>query len=167
MNRLTFADGIIKLNSIALDGILRSLTVGGEVIFSDEASDGLSGTKKKPRGWSDAAISVHLELLTDNQSTCYEKLTKINNVFKSRDNAPKIYEVANRHLSARGVRNIVFSGLDSSETSDDDVIAVTASFTEYEPAVVKQEMGQSSGDIPSPSGKTEPKPETAIMIDVR
>ena len=167
MNRLTFADGIIKLNNIAMEGILRSLTVGGEVIFSDEAADGLSGTRKKPRGWSDSAISVQLELVTDNHSTCYDKLAALNAVFKSRDNAPKIYEVANRHLAARGVRSIVFTGLDSAETSEDDVITATALFTEYEPAVVKQEMGQSSSEINVPASKTDPKPETTILVDVR
>jgi hypothetical protein len=149
-----------------VDGILRSLTVAGEVTFGEEKRDGLSGTVKVPMGWSDSDISCVLELITDNDRTCYERLTEINAVFRAREQKPIIYDVSNRHLSARGIRRVVFSKLDSAESSDDDVITVTLSFVEYEPAVVRAEKSEtaSGGAV---SGENNAKPEASLMVDVK
>jgi hypothetical protein len=167
MALLTFSDGIVKLNGEAIDGVLRSLTVAGEVKFSDQKRDGLSGTVKVPMGWSDSDISCALELITDNNKSCYDRLSEINAIFRAREEQkPNIYDVSNRHLSARGIRRVVFSKLDSAESSDDDVITVTLSFTEYEPSVVNAEKGESTG-AGGNSASSGPTPEKSLMVDVK
>jgi hypothetical protein len=166
MALLTFSDGVVRLNGEALDGVLRNLTVGGELTFSEEKRDGLSGTVKVPMGWNDSDISCALDLITDNKKSCYERLSEINAIFRAREEQkPNIYDVSNRHLSARGIRRVVFAKLDSSESSDDDVITVTLSFTEYEPSVVNAEKGGSAGV--SPASKNGPTPEKSLMVDVK
>jgi hypothetical protein len=168
MALLTFSDGIVKLNGEAVDGVLRSLTVGGELTFSEEKRDGLSGTVKVPMGWSDSDISCALDLITDNNKSCYDRLSEINAIFRAREEQkPLIYDVSNRHLSARGIRRVVFAKLDSAESSDDDVITVTLSFTEYEPSVVNAEKGETGISGGGPAAKNEPKPEASLMVDVK
>lgn len=138
---LTFADGELRLGGDLLPGILTGRTVRGMVRFDEAETDGLSGTTKTPLGWEDADIMVMLDLLSDDQSDCYTKLTSINAVFKGTDNGsnPKVFTVTDRHLRARGVDQVVFKGLDSTEDDQEDTISVVLSFVEHVPVVVRQE----------------------------
>jgi hypothetical protein len=166
---LSFSDGVIKLDGAEIEGIVKSVSVSADVKLDEQKVDGLSGTKKVPVGWSDADITVTLELLTDDAATCYERLQELNRLFKSTESAAspkKKFEIANRHTAARGVRSVVFSKLDSSETSDDDVIAVTLQFIEYEPAVVPSEKAAAAGSGGS-ALQEEPEPEASLMVDVK
>ena len=168
MSTLTFADGLVKLDNATLDMILTGLSVNGEVIFDDQPRDGLSGTVKVPMGWSDSDVVASADLITDEAATCYERLAKLNSVFRARDTAPKRFDIVNRHTAARGIRQVVFNSFSSSETDADDVIAVTLGFLEYQPSVVPAEKGEgaATGGIP-PKTAADPKPEASIQVDAK
>lgn len=141
MKQLTFADGIIRLGGEELPGILVSLRVDGKVRYDEQKVDGTSGKSKTPQGWEDHTIAATLVLVTDNESDCYEKLDVLTPFFKTPDAKanPQIYTVTNRHTQVRGIRQVVFDRLDSSETSQTDEIFVTIGFTEHNPPIIRTE----------------------------
>jgi hypothetical protein len=139
---LNFAHGEVRLGSHTVPGILRTLRVGGKVRFDESEPDGLSGKAKTPMGWEDCAVSLGVELLTDERGTCYDKLAELDGLFRGHDNGanPRVLDVANAHLTARGIERVVFAGLDSSESDRDDVILATLHFTEHRPPVIRLEQ---------------------------
>lgn len=141
MGLLTFEDGIVSLDGIPLNAFLQGISIRASVRFDEAKVDGASGKKKTPQGFEDSEISVSMVLLTDMVSDCYEKLEEINNIFKGTDkNAnPKIYTVTNRHMTSRGVREVVFYSLDSTETDSSDEILISLKFVEHNPPVIKME----------------------------
>lgn len=144
MGLLTFEDGIVTLDGVELKGLLQSSKVKTSVRFDEAKVDGASGSKKTPAGFEDSEISITMLLLTDEDSDCYEKLEELNNIFKGIDKNtnPKIFTVTNRHLLARGVREVVFANLESSENSTSDEISVSLQFTEHNPLVIKMEQAK-------------------------
>lgn len=147
---IVFEDGLIKLGDTELPGILTELRVDGEVRFDKQKKDGASGKKKTPKGFEDSDVMVSMLLLTDSESQCYEKLEHISGLFRRIDQKanPQIYTVTNRHLLARGVRQVVFSKLQSAENNSDDEIRVTMGFVEHNPPVTKIEKAQAKTPTP-------------------
>lgn len=142
---LTFEHGEIRLGDTLVPGVLQRLTVGGRVRYDEAEQDGLSGKTKTPMGWEDSEVSITLLLLTDAHSDCYSKLAAVNRLFKGHDNGanPRVLRVANPHLAARDVDEVVFDSLESMESDEDDTIEVTLRFTEHNPPiqVVEQRAG--------------------------
>jgi hypothetical protein len=138
---LTFENGEIRLGGYTVPGVLKSLYVNSRVKFDESEQDGLSGKVKIPMGWDDADITATVELLTDEFKTCYDKLQELNKIFRGTNNGgnPNVYDITNSHSVARAVERVVFSGLSSSETDQDDVIAATLNFVEHIPPVTKIE----------------------------
>ena len=157
---LTFSHGEVRLGSKLVPGILKSLNVRGAVVFDEAERDGLSGKTKTPKGWDDSAITLTVELLTDD-TTCYDKLASLDALFRGHDNGanPRVLDVANAHVSARGVEGVVFAGLDSAETDQDDVILATLRFTEHRPPIIRAEKRISKTVS---TGSTEPGLATGI-----
>lgn len=150
MKMLTFADGQIRLGGEALPGILQLLRIDGKVRYDDQKVDGTSGKSKTPQGWEDQVVSATLILTTDNETDCYEKLEQLSPSFKKPDAKanPQIYSLSNRHAQARGIRQVVFDRLESSETSQSDTIRVTLGFTEHNPPVVRTESAVAKTPTP-------------------
>lgn len=141
---ITFADGMVTLGGEEVPGILSSLRVDGKVRFDEQKVDGASGKKKTPQGFEDSDIMLSLYLVTDDESSCYDKLETLSGMFRKVDGKanPRIYTVANRHLLARGVRQVVFSKLQTAENDKTDEITATLGFVEHNPPVVKTEKAQ-------------------------
>lgn len=141
---ITFADGVVTLGGEEVPGILSSLRVDGKVRFDEQKVDGSSGKKKTPQGFEDSDIMLSLYLVTDDESSCYDKLETLSGMFRKVDGKanPRIYTVANRHLLARGVRQVVFSKLQTAENDKTDEITATLGFVEHNPPVVKTEKAQ-------------------------
>lgn len=142
MALLTWEDGVVKIDGRELPGHLLDLSVDCRVKFDEQDVDGQSGKKRTPLGWEDAEVGLALSLTTEDPGTdCYEKLAVINGIFRSHDQSanPKVFSVVNRHLTARGVNELIFSGLSSSETEEDDTIVASLTFVENNPPVVKTE----------------------------
>lgn len=170
---LGFADGEVRLGNDILPGILVSQSVSDAVRFDEAEQDGLSGKVKVPMGWEDAEFSLTLDLLTDADSDCYDKLTELNAIFRGIDNGanPRVYTVTNRHARARGIDQVVFSGLDSAEDDKNDVIRATLTFVEHLPPIMRQEnqvaaTDQAAGDGNAPTvAAAEPAADAAVMED--
>lgn len=147
---IVFEDGAISLGGEEVPGIMQSLTVDGKVRFDEQKVDGASGKKKTPQGFEDCEISVSLYLTTEDESSCYDKLQKLSAMFGKVDGKanPQIYDVANRHLLARGIRQVVFSSLQTSESDATDEITASLGFTEHNPPVVKTEKAQAKSPTP-------------------
>ena len=145
---LTFEDGVVRIDGEELPGILSDLRVSGRVRFDEQSVDKASGKKKTPQGWEDADISLTLYLTTDGSGTCYDKFKKTDGKAN-----PSIFTVTNRHLLARGVRRVVFSRLDSAETTQTDEIRASLSFVEHNPPIVRQEQAQAKTPTPGELAK--------------
>ena len=142
MALITWEDGVVKIDGRELPGHLLDLSVDCRVKFDEQDVDGQSGKKRTPLGWEDAEVGLALCLTTEDPGTdCYEKLEVINSIFRSHDAQanPKIFNVDNRHLLARGVSELIFSGLSSTETEEDDTVVASLTFVENNPPVVKTE----------------------------
>lgn len=169
---LVFEDGLIRLGDTELPGILTELRVDGKVRFDEQKKDGSSGKKKTPKGFEDSDIMVSMLLLTDSESQCYEKLEQVSGLFRKIDGKanPQVYTVTNRHLLARGVRQVVFSKLQSSENNGSDEIRVTLGFVEHNPPVTKIEKAQAKTPTPkelAEQAKAKKTPEAdSLIIDV-
>ena len=148
---ITFEDGVVTLGGVEVPGILKSLSVDGKVRFDEQKVDGSSGKKKTPQGFEDSDIMVSLYLVTDDDSNCYDKLETLSGMFRKVDDKanPQIYTVANRHLLARGIRQVCFSKLQTAENDATDEILATLGFAEHNPPIVKTEKAQAK----SPTSK--------------
>lgn len=141
MKQVTFADGIIRLGGEELPGILMSLRIDGKVRYDEQKVDGTSGKSKTPQGWEDHVVMASLVLVTDNTTDCYEKLEQLTPFFKKPDEKanPQIYSFTNRHTQSRGIREVVFDRLESSENEQTDEIFVTLGFKEHNPPIIRTE----------------------------
>ncbi len=173
MSLLRFEDGQVVLGNYTLPGNFLSTEVGKGIRF-DEQKNANSGSRKVPLGFEDAAVTISLELTTDDEGqSCYDKLAEINGIFSEVDKkaSPKVFDIDNRHLAARGVRRVIFSHLNSTETNQSDIIQATLSFTEYYQAVTKLEKNVAqtgaggSGAAQSKAGQ--PNANNSIMVDLR
>lgn len=172
---LSFEDGVVKLGNTTLPGIFVSMTVSAGVKFDRAERDHMSGKTRTPLGWEDADIKLTMDLLSDEASTCYTKLKEIDKLFKGSDTkaSPRIYNVTGGHLRARKISRVVFSGLQSDEDDQSDVIRVVLAFSEHMPPVVTRETRVnaqkktvgSSADKSVPAVKASPKPAAAIVKD--
>ena len=164
---LTFEDGEIRLAGELVPGIFSSLRVDGKVRFDEQKIDGASGKKKTPAGFEDCTVVMSLILGTDAESTCYDKLTLVSGMFRAVDEKanPKVLDVANLHLRARGVRQVVFSRLESAEDTRIDEIKATLGFTEHNPPIIRTEKAQAKTPTPAEAAEqaTE-QPEDFIYV---
>ena len=178
---LTFDDGVVTLDGETVPGILVSVSIRGSVRFDEAEQDGSSGKVKTPMGWEDSDVSLALDLLTEEDSLCYDKLQQINALFQGQDSGgnPKVYALNNRHAQARAVDQVVFAGLQSMENDRNDIIRVSLNFVEQGPAVAAAEAraatssqalgggGTGSGSVTPKSSTTKnPDSDTKIVVDV-
>lgn len=150
----------------------------GKVRFDEQKVDGASGKKKTPQGYEDCDITVALYLVTDGETSCYEKLETLSGMFRKVDDKanPQIYDVANRHLLARGVRQVVFSKLQTAENDATDEITATLGFVEHNPPIVKtekeqaktptaKELAKQAADKAAGQSGKQPNPDSGISDD--
>ncbi|SHI73929.1 hypothetical protein ACQ0P8_04025 [Halodesulfovibrio aestuarii] len=155
---ITFEHGELRLGDTLVPGVLSRLSVDGKVRFDEAEQDGLSGKVKVPMGWEDAAVSVTMELLTDEGSTCYDKLISLSRLYKGHDSGgnPMVYRTTNAHLAARNIDEIVFDGLNSSENNQSDSITVNLRFVEHNPPIQLVEKRSVSSTTPDTTANVDP-----------
>lgn len=171
---VTFEDGVVTLGDTDIPGILKELRVDGKVRFDKQKVDGASGKKKTPQGFEDQDIMLSMILMTDETGTCYDKLEVVSGLYQKIDDKanPQIYTVTNRHLLARGVRQVVFSKLQSAESDADDEMTISMGFVEHNPPVVKVEKAAAKSPTPKELAEAaaqkaaEPAPDS-LIVDVR
>ena len=156
-DRLTYEQGRVWLADILLPGHLRELWIRGEAQLDEIKVEGISGKAHQPNGWKDMDVTLSLDLLTDDGSSCYDKLATINHIFRRYGgNAdPKVYEASgNPHLAARGIGQVIFAGLESYESQEDDVVYAGLHFVEDRPAVIKAEKRAAAATTATPEADT-------------
>lgn len=173
MTMIVFEDGYITLGGKEVPGILTELRVDGKVRFDEHKVDGNSGKTKIPQGYEDSDVSVGLALLTDDASTCYEKATDLNSLFRDTDPHanPQVLTVVNKHLQARGIRQVVFSRLETAENDQTDEIRATLAFVEHLPPIIKDEKAEARTPAPGEVAKANadrkgatPKAEDSLNV---
>jgi hypothetical protein len=164
---LQFDDGEVWLGQERLSGMFVSISINAGIRFDRAERDHMSGKNKIPLGWEDADVKITMDLLCDERSDCFAKLKNINGHFKSstKGASPKIFDVTNRHLNARGVNRVVFSGLQSDDDDQSDVIRVVLAFSEHLPAVIKREQAANAAPPAAPKTKANPAPAPKIVKD--
>ncbi|MCL4514155.1 MAG: hypothetical protein M1379_00950 [Firmicutes bacterium] len=132
--------GEVKLGSTVLPGIFEAWEIDDQVKV-DEMWTGGSGKSKQPLGFEDATLTLRLRLLTDEKSTCYDKLQVIARVFKATDKQAKpfIYRIVSMLTSAYGIREVIFAGLNVAENNENDTLRASLSFTEHRPVLIRKE----------------------------
>lgn len=137
-SRWTITDefGNVRLGDSDLPGIFTSLEISQDVELDEQELKGRSGKSKQIVGYGDATVSLTLTLTSDDDTTCYEKLEKIQAKFRATDSAarPEVMNIYNVHVTARGVEKVIFKSFNSSEALG-DVITVSLEFEEYIPFV--------------------------------
>lgn len=170
---IIFEDGRITLGGQVVPGILQDLRVACRVRFDEHKSDNLSGKSKIPTGYEDADISATVILLTDDESDCYEKAAELAGLFKDTDPKvnPQVFTVVNKHIQARGVKQVVFTSLDTTENSRLDDIRATLKFVEHLPPIVRPEKAEAKTPTPDEVAKSneakqgaDPKPDDSLAI---
>lgn len=146
MQYLSMEQGAVTLGGTTVPGVLQRLTVGGQVRYDEAEQDGLSGVRRTPMGWEDADITATVLLLTDEAGTCYVKARQLARLFKGHDSDgnPQVYGIANAHLAAHDVDEVVFDGLRTEESVREDAITATLRFREYTPAILAAETRTAS-----------------------
>ena len=151
MEIITDASGKVKVGGVILPGIFQNIEVDGDVRIDEAEVEGKSAKPKQAVGYEDAKVKLNIVLINDEESTPYEKLKKLQNIFKRPgQQLPYVYEIVNRHLQARGITKIIFKKLSSSEDNNLDLIRATCEFWEYVPITIQAQKntGVGSGTAP-------------------
>jgi hypothetical protein len=146
-------EGIIKIGSPpeVVPGILESIEIGDGLLFEDAEIQGRSGKVKVVQGWDDADIKIALLLINDpaQGKTRWDSLKKIAGIFKKvgESGKPEIYTLSHPMASSWGVRQLLFSRLQTNESREKRVITCSLDFVEYEsaPGIIQDRKGSGKG----------------------
>ena len=143
---------IILTNTITkketpLPGILQNLSIGGDIIWDNSGSVGTEN-KKVASGYKEKSISISLLLIKDGFKTSYHILQELERLFKDTEESsnkivnksttqdekvsimPSYYNIKNTHINKRGINQVCFTNLNSSENNTKDYINISITFEE-------------------------------------
>ncbi|MDQ7791258.1 MAG: SafA/ExsA family spore coat assembly protein [Clostridia bacterium] len=134
--------GQVKLGDQILPGIIQQIEIDCSVRVDIEEVPGQSGASKQPQGYEDAKMTIRITLQTDEQNNCYDKAAKLESSFKKVDSQAKpfVYRIVNKHAAARGISQVVYQNLRTTEGNADDTITAEINLLEFKPVVVKTEQ---------------------------
>ncbi len=134
--------GQVKLGGQLLPGVIQQIEINGGVRVDIEEVPGQSGSSKQPQGYEDAEITIRIVLPTDEQSDCYGKVAELERSFKKVDSQAKpfVFCIVNKHAAARGINQVIYRGLRTTEGNADDTITAEIALVEFKPVVVKTEQ---------------------------
>lgn len=153
--------GQVKVGGVLLPGVFESLEVAGSLRIDEAEVEGQSGTTKQPLGFADAEVTLSIRLLTDEESTCYDKCKEIVRLFQGTDQyaQPYVCRIVNRHTALWGIDEVLFKELRTSEDNSDDTMRAVLVFVEYVPAVV---LAEEVAPEPPKMAPGQMPPETSI-----
>lgn len=152
--------GEVKLNGIALPGIFDSLEISGEIDIDEIDVPGTSGKKKQPQGFQDASLVFRIEVLTDDESNCYDKAKQIVQTFKKTDSTakPLVHRIVNKHAAIWDIEEVIIKNVKTRESNKDDAMIVEINMIEYEPALVQKEKAVQPAPQQTEETTTEAEP---------
>ncbi|MGL5956787.1 MAG: hypothetical protein ACRC0X_09380 [Brevinema sp.] len=132
---------------ILLPGVLQNLSVNGEILIDSNNSASSGAPQKVMRGYKDRTVNISLRLLevpksiendreknvqTEIEKYPYDILEELNQLFQNKeDGIPIVYTLFNDHTVARGINEVLFTGLSSYEDNSTNTITVTLTFEEF------------------------------------
>ena len=133
--------GEIRLDNKLLPGIYQGMSITGEVRIKEEEAQGQSGKYKQALGYEDLGVDITLILPNDENSTPYEKLAEVVEVFRKTDKAakPVSYKIVNKHTAAYKLDKVLVKNIKSEDPPNVDYIRVTLSLVEWQSPMVKIE----------------------------
>jgi len=143
--------GTLTLGNKKLPGQIESVSIKGKMVLDSAQMEGSSGKKKVFGGYSDADLSINITLLedTDGKQDRYKSLEIVNRAFKKLEGGvPVVYSVDSRISDAMNVKHLLFNEMSVDDSSLDDSLSLSLSFTEHNPVVslVQEQQTQSPED---------------------
>jgi hypothetical protein len=131
-------EGILKIGSPPepLPGIVESIKINDSLLMEDTEVQGRSGKVKIVQGWDDADLLISMSLI-DNPGagkTRWDYLKQITAAFKkvAGNGKPEIYTLSHPMINSWGVKQLLFTSLETTEGRTRRKITVALEFTEYD-----------------------------------
>jgi len=134
------AAGIIKIGSPPeiLPGIVESIKIKDSLLLDNAEIQGQSGKQKNAQGWDDASLSITLSLIDNPRigKTRWHYLEQVAGIFKkvTEEGTPEIYTLNHPMINVWGIRRLLFTSLESTESRTRRKVSVSLEFMEYESA---------------------------------
>lgn len=150
--------GQVKVGDTLLPGIFESLEITGRVKTDQVEIRGKETKVTQAVGYDTASVRLTVNLLPAGEGgECSSQVRAIQYAFReSKDQEkPGVYRLINRHVQARGIDEVIFSGLKTFEDNRSDKVLVICEFTEHVPIKVEVRE-QSAAAAAAPSAATAP-----------
>ncbi len=149
--------GQVKVGNTLLPGIFESLEITGRVKTDQVEIKGKETKATQAVGYEPATARLTINLLpTYEGGECSSQVRAIQQAFReSKDQEePGVYRLVNRHVQARGIDEVVFSGLKTFEDNRSDKLLVICEFMEHVPIQVKVKEQSSSAAAQSSTSES-------------
>ncbi len=130
---MIYTDGsTIKIDSVILPGVFKSIEVKGDAIVDEQEVEGQSKKPKQATGYEDVKVNIELILEDGSGMSKLEKLEQIQEIFRTPgQDKPTVHKIINTHTAVRGVKQVIFKQLTHKAENKKGQIIVTLEFWEY------------------------------------
>lgn len=138
-----FDDDTVKIGSVILPGIYKSIEVEHEAKIDEQTVEGSTSKPKQATGYDDAKINIELLLIDSGTETKEDKLQMIQNLFKAEgQDKPQVHELISVHTAIRGAKQVIIKKVTSKETNKKDEITVTIELLQYDTMKITAASGK-------------------------
>lgn len=125
-------ESTVKIDSVVLPGLFKSIEVKGDAIVDEQDVEGQSKKPKQATGYEDIKVNIELILEDGPLLTKIQKLEQIQQIFRMPDQEkPTVHEIINEHTAARGVKQVIFKNLTHKAENKKNWLVVTLEFWEH------------------------------------
>lgn len=125
-------DAVIKIDSVILPGLLKSIEIKGDAQVDEQEVEGKSKKPKQATGYEDSKINIELILEDDDKMTRLDKLVTIQQLFKrAGQEKPELHQIISEDIALRGISQVIFKSMTHKAENKKQQIAVTLEFWEY------------------------------------
>lgn len=135
---MIFADDeAIKIDSVVLPGLLKSIEVKSDALVEEQEVEGNSKKPKQAIGYEDIKINIELileddDLKVDDKLSRFDKLVFIQQLFKKQgQEKPDVHQIICEDTVSRGVGQVIFKSMTHKTESKKQQIVVSLEFWEY------------------------------------
>jgi hypothetical protein len=158
-------EGILKIGSPpeTLPGIVESVKINDSLLMEDTEVQGRSGRVKIVQGWDDAGLLISMSLIDGPGAgkTRWDYLKQITAAFKkvANNGKPEIYMLSHPMINAWGVRQLLFTSLETTESRTRRKITVALEFAEYDSSAgIVQERQENAAQAQQAAPEAAPAP---------
>ncbi|WP_270815165.1 transcriptional regulator [Hungatella effluvii] len=130
-------DTQVKIDSVILPGLLKSIEVKGAAQIDEQEVEGQSKKPKQATGYEDAKINIDLILEDGPEQSRIQKLEQIQQLFKRPgQEKPEVHQIISDDTAARGVSQVIFKNLSHKGENKKQQLVVSLEFWEYVATVI-------------------------------